>query len=808
MESLRALVAEEIAAAGRQLLEQQRALLQQAATTPTTIAPPQWNQLGKRLVALDTQIAALKTEQGRNLSRMAEDGFTATTAAAEQVSQQVNSVRSELAELAQSVTIALEQQQTAQAEAFATLMERPTTSAAPQLEALLLKPLEMALLQLQSELRAAAVAVESTTPNADGEEPSPESKLIIDLQNRFEKLFASVLDSIAAARQSAAATATVPADGSLSVSEEQQAVFNQAAPSNFIYSKEIEALMDRLASVEEIIGADVASGESSSSNSSVVGVVEFGENSVLKSSSLSVTSPPPQTGTDDDDDDDDDDVSSRASAYERMQALLRSANDTQNSNGNGGDDDGDGSASPGETTAAAAAEGVPISDWLFGGNASDDANDDGGDAIDSGVVEQQREKREIMDENVVTIGAPAAAVNSATQSGGGGQRRVNLMQDQIAFEAALGAAVDLDEMEGDQKEDIISLIEKESALQSVDDGDEERERSTSGFIQAQFYEEQELEKIEEIARESPSSSSIAKEEEDDGGSRSFSKEEEEEELVQEDPEVLYSQGLELLRQGRFLATESSQIPTESSNDADADDAINDRWNGLLEAEAMLRDAAACFTAVSNAIVNQNYSSSIAVKALGNTGNALMAQARVKRQLAQILSGEDERNTTTAPESVQRDDTTVMWNEVERLLADAKELLVVAGRKYREVLQSDDSQGRAFLNWGRAVCLRAEMAREAGQKVAAVSLFCNAAEKFQAALELDAEPGEGSRLAGTALLGAAECIAPGSGGTEEEEDERRDLLEEAEGYLVAAVEAGSGEETFLKLEKCRRLLGWD
>lgn len=37
----------------------------------------------------------------------------------------------------------------------------------------------------------------------------------------------------------------------------------------------------------------------------------------------------------------------------------------------------------------------------------------------------------------------------------------------------------------------------------------------------------------------------------------------------------------------------------------------------------------------------------------------------------------------------------------------------AGRKYKAVLQLDPSQAKAFINWGRVVGLRAEMARMSG-----------------------------------------------------------------------------------------------
>ena len=97
-----------------------------------------------------------------------------------------------------------------------------------------------------------------------------------------------------------------------------------------------------------------------------------------------------------------------------------------------------------------------------------------------------------------------------------------------------------------------------------------------------------------------------------------------------------------------------------------------------------------------------------------------------------------------------------------------------------------------------MCLRAELAREAGDLASAHSLFVNAAEKFQAALELRADAADALRLAGTSLLSAARC----QGGDSEE---RLRLLEEAEAILVDALASGAPEDISVKLQECRALL---
>lgn len=43
------------------------------------------------------------------------------------------------------------------------------------------------------------------------------------------------------------------------------------------------------------------------------------------------------------------------------------------------------------------------------------------------------------------------------------------------------------------------------------------------------------------------------------------------------------------------------------------------------------------------------------------------------------------------------------------------LLSLPGRRYKAVLELDPGQAKAFINWGRVIGLRAEMARGAGAR---------------------------------------------------------------------------------------------
>ncbi len=103
-------------------------------------------------------------------------------------------------------------------------------------------------------------------------------------------------------------------------------------------------------------------------------------------------------------------------------------------------------------------------------------------------------------------------------------------------------------------------------------------------------------------------------------------------------------------------------------------------------------------------------------------------------------------------------------------------------------QALSAQGKAFVNWGRAICLRAEISQSAEDFEGAYSLFVNASDKFVAAM--DSFPGssavdEAARLAAAALVGAYYCA--GSLGLQ---DDALELLLEAESVLARRDEQAS------------------
>ncbi len=729
-ESIRAVVAAEIAAAGQELLEKQRELLKEAMATPATIAPAQWNQLGKRLVALDDQLTDLKAEQEVQINSLLGEGSTAA--------EQVALLRSELVELSQSVKSALEQQQIAQKAALA-LATQPGAGSGVA-EELLLGPLEASLLQLQNELRSAAEV-------AAVDRRATDFKWLVDLEIKLVKLVNPVLEAIAAAREAAARPPT-PSSSSSSTAE---AVLDQAAAGISSMSVKLDSLGNQLEALEERLASPRDDTTNNYMSSSREQQQQQQEEETTSSSSSSVI------GVIKDGGNDDAESIAKKDAYQRMQALLH------------GDDDADKNNNKTNTNTAAveeeeevsstpplAATGVPISDWL----SLDDEEDT---KISEPSVEKVAEKKE-EEEEAVVVGVSTGTIitNGIASSSTSGRNNTpsSFVQEQIAFEAALGVGEESEEEEEEKDVNANSSGNGAVAASSMD--------TTTNASESEEVDEEEQEEILPVV----------------------------------DLQELYTQGLELLRQGRAYAAAASST-TLSPGQKDA----------LNAADAALTEAARCFQAASS-IPDDSLTQ---IKAIGNSGNALMARARVKRQLARIA----EQTTTAAATTTTSSSSSNISNvEAERLQSEAKELLVLAGRRYREVLVNDPSQGRAFLNWGRAVCLRAELAKESSDYSGAFSLFTNAAEKFQAALQLDAEPAEGLKLAGSALLSAATCSGRNSNTNqddsdsgeedeeEEEEEESRSLLEEAEGYLVAAVDAGAGDEAVVQLKECRRLLdGW-
>ena len=183
-----------------------------------------------------------------------------------------------------------------------------------------------------------------------------------------------------------------------------------------------------------------------------------------------------------------------------------------------------------------------------------------------------------------------------------------------------------------------------------------------------------------------------------------------------------------------------------------------------QAETLLAQADACFAEAIKADPED-------IRSVGNRGNTLMARAKTRLMIsaAKIESGMDVGGAQDDEEQAQ-------------------EMLLQAGRLYRRILELEPAQGKAFVNWGRAICLRAEISQSAEDFEGAYSLFVNASDKFVAAM--DSLPGssavdEAARLAAASLVGAYSCAS--SLGLQ---DDALELLLEAESVLTRRNEIGS------------------
>ena len=83
-------------------------------------------------------------------------------------------------------------------------------------------------------------------------------------------------------------------------------------------------------------------------------------------------------------------------------------------------------------------------------------------------------------------------------------------------------------------------------------------------------------------------------------------------------------------------------------------------------------------------------------ALGNLGNTLLAHAQLKLGLAAAV----EATPGAGAQELQA--------SVAELQKEAVDMLVMAGRHYRALLESDSGDGLAFTFWGRALALRGDI----------------------------------------------------------------------------------------------------
>lgn len=59
-----------------------------------------------------------------------------------------------------------------------------------------------------------------------------------------------------------------------------------------------------------------------------------------------------------------------------------------------------------------------------------------------------------------------------------------------------------------------------------------------------------------------------------------------------------------------------------------------------------------------------------------------------------------------------------------LRAEAQQWLTASGEMFKRVLEEEGWSSRALVNWGRAMCMRAELAEDVGESVTQSRVFGN------------------------------------------------------------------------------------
>ncbi|GJP49057.1 hypothetical protein CLOM_g8324, partial [Closterium sp. NIES-68] len=122
---------------------------------------------------------------------------------------------------------------------------------------------------------------------------------------------------------------------------------------------------------------------------------------------------------------------------------------------------------------------------------------------------------------------------------------------------------------------------------------------------------------------------------------------------------------------------------------------------------------------------------------GSSGGGGSSSANSRALVAGVAMGAGSGGVLTLQqEQVAREAAAVM----DRLADECEQLLVQAGRQYRQALSMDKRDARALFNWGLALCYRGQLvAEEAGDneeyKALADRMFCAAIDKFEAMLSM-------------------------------------------------------------------------
>lgn len=91
-----------------------------------------------------------------------------------------------------------------------------------------------------------------------------------------------------------------------------------------------------------------------------------------------------------------------------------------------------------------------------------------------------------------------------------------------------------------------------------------------------------------------------------------------------------------------------------------------------------------------------------IQCLGNCGNALLALGELKLKMAEELE------TTEG--------TTSKTTAFGQLQEESRQFLTLAGRRFKTLLENKSDDKRAYMNWGKALCTRAQLTQEPSLKM--------------------------------------------------------------------------------------------
>jgi len=138
------------------------------------------------------------------------------------------------------------------------------------------------------------------------------------------------------------------------------------------------------------------------------------------------------------------------------------------------------------------------------------------------------------------------------------------------------------------------------------------------------------------------------------------------------------------------------------------------------------------------------------RALGNLGNALLAQGELKQAYLESL--------TAGPPPTSAQEASIQGSARSALRGEALSLLTRAGEMFKRVLELEGWSSRALVNWGRALCIRAELVEA---RPTATQLYRAALDKFEAVLEEDPGMVTARYRAALAMMGLSRCQPEGS-----------------------------------------------